>query len=51
HRLPPRSYSVVVTHRILPAEAGTLRSLRATSTGSSELDFEFVKTAMETWPW
>ncbi|KAL4065181.1 hypothetical protein J3A83DRAFT_4099897 [Scleroderma citrinum] len=50
----------VITHRLLPAEAPVPLSLTGSSVnpdmnidpvGPSELDFEFVKTALHTWPW
>ncbi|KAL4075329.1 hypothetical protein V8B97DRAFT_1564600 [Scleroderma yunnanense] len=50
----------VITHRLLPAEAPVPLSLTGSPVnsdvdidpvGPSELDFEFVKTALHTWPW
>ncbi|KIO05597.1 hypothetical protein M404DRAFT_999729 [Pisolithus tinctorius Marx 270] len=45
----------VATHRLLPAEADTLAwpstDVDLDPLGSSELDYEFVKTAIKTWPW
>ncbi|KAI6150211.1 hypothetical protein EDD17DRAFT_1491945 [Pisolithus thermaeus] len=45
----------VATHRLLPAEADALvwssSGANLDALGSSELDFEFVKTAIKTWPW
>ncbi|KAI6143980.1 hypothetical protein BKA82DRAFT_4179250 [Pisolithus tinctorius] len=45
----------VATHRLLPAEADTLAwpstDVDLEPLGSSELDYEFVKTAIKTWPW
>ncbi|KIK24455.1 hypothetical protein PISMIDRAFT_98503 [Pisolithus microcarpus 441] len=44
----------VATHRLLPAEADYLArsasDVNLDPLGSSELDFEFVKTAIKTWP-
>lgn len=44
----------VATHRLLPAEADYLArsasDVNLDPLGSSELDFEFVKTAVKTWP-
>ncbi|KAI6140418.1 hypothetical protein BKA82DRAFT_487987 [Pisolithus tinctorius] len=45
----------VATHRLLPAEADILAwpstDVDLDPLGSSELDYEFVKTAIKTWPW
>ncbi|KAI6011069.1 hypothetical protein EDC04DRAFT_2580766 [Pisolithus marmoratus] len=45
----------VATHRLLPARADSpawpSNNVDLDALGSSELDFEFVKTAIKTWPW